>query len=147
MIEMKNITKSFGTNVVLKNVSIAICGGEICALIGENGAGKSTLMNILGGIHHLDSGQIFIDGNKVNFTMPAQSLGAGIAFIHQELNLINDLPIYENMFIGREPTDQYGRLDLRKMVVETAAIFKRMNIDLDPKTMVRDLDTSYKQIV
>ena len=147
MIEMKNITKSFGTNLVLKNVSIALKGGEICALIGENGAGKSTLMNILGGVHQMDSGEIFIDGQRVNFNTPAQSLGAGIAFIHQELNLINDLPIFENMFIGRELKDKWGRLDLKGMYKATEEIFARMNIQIDPGTMVRDLDASYKQIV
>ena len=123
MIEMKNITKSFGTNVVLKNVSIAVRGGEICALIGENGAGKSTLMNILGGVHQMDSGAIFIDGQRVRFDTPAQSLRAGIAFIHQELNLINDLPIFENMFIGRELKDRWGRLDLKGMYKATEEIF------------------------
>lgn len=147
MIEMKNITKSFGTNQVLKDVSITIHDGEICALIGENGAGKSTLMNILGGVHQMDSGAIFLDGQRVHFANPAQSLGAGIAFIHQELNLINDLPIYENMFIGRELKGRWGRLDLAAMEQATQDIFDRMDIDIDPKTMVRDLDASYKQIV
>ncbi|HBN95257.1 MAG TPA: ABC transporter [Firmicutes bacterium] len=147
MIEMKSITKSFGTNVVLKDVSITIKGGEICALIGENGAGKSTLMNILGGVHQMDSGEIFIDSQRVRFDTPAQSLGAGIAFIHQELNLINDLPIFENMFVGRELKDKRGRLDLTSMFKATEDIFERMDIKLDPGTMVRDLDASYKQIV
>lgn len=147
MIEMKNITKSFGTNKVLRDVSITINNGEICALIGENGAGKSTLMNILGGVHQMDSGRILIDGQEVKFATPAQSLGAGIAFIHQELNLINDLPISENMFLGRELKGKRGRLDLEGMVKKTEDIFRRMNIQLDPNTMVRDLDASYKQIV
>ena len=147
MISMKNITKSFGSNKVLKDVSITINDGEICALIGENGAGKSTLMNILGGVHKMDSGAIFIDGEKVEFTNPADSLQSGIAFIHQELNLINDLPIFENMFLGRELKDKRGRLDLEQMIKETEDIFQEMNINLDPRTMVRDLDASYKQIV
>lgn len=147
MIEMKNINKSFGTNKVLKDVSITIRNGEICALIGENGAGKSTLMNILGGVYRMDSGEILIDGQPVHFTTPAQSLNAGIAFIHQELNLINDLPIFENMFLGRELKGKRGRLDLEGMLQATEDIFARMNIQLDPKTMVRDLDASYKQIV
>jgi ribose ABC transporter ATP-binding protein len=101
-IEMKDIRKSFGSNEVLKGVSFTLNNGEICALIGENGAGKSTLMNILGGVLKMDSGAIYLDGKKVEFNTPAESMEAGIAFIHQELNLINDLPIYENMFIGRE---------------------------------------------
>lgn len=146
-IEISNITKSFGSNKVLKDISLKINGGEICALIGENGAGKSTLMNILGGVYKMDSGAIYLDGNKVEFNTPADSLDAGIAFIHQELNLINDLPIYENMFLGREIKNKKGGLDLERMIFETEEVFKQINVDLDPKTMVRDLDSSYKQIV
>jgi ribose transport system ATP-binding protein len=147
LIEMKNITKSFGSNMVLKDISLSIRGGEICALIGENGAGKSTLMNILGGVYKMDSGTISINGKKTEFANPAESLGAGIAFVHQELNLINDLPIFENMFLGRERKNKMGVLDLDAMIAETEEVFRQMNIDLNPKTMVRDLDASYKQIV
>src|SRR5699024_5790785 len=102
IIEMKDIRKSFGANDVLKGVSCKVAGGDVCGLLGENGAGKSTLMNILGGVHQMDAGTIEIDGKEVKFDAPIDSLDAGIAFIHQELNLINDLPIYENLFIGRE---------------------------------------------
>lgn len=144
---MQNIHKSFGDNEVLKDVSLHIEGGEILALIGENGAGKSTLMNILGGVLQRDKGRILINGNEVHFDTPLQSLESGIAFIHQELNLINDLPIYENMFLGRELKNRYGFLDLERMISETTEVFRKMKITLDPRTMVRDLDASYKQIV
>lgn len=144
---MKNIKKSFGSNDVLKEISFTLKGGEICALLGENGAGKSTLMNILGGVHQMDSGSILVDGKPVNFSTPGQSQEAGIAFIHQELNLINDLPIYENMFLGRELKMKRGSLDLERMYQQTEEMFKRMNVDLDPGTMVGNLDASYKQIV
>lgn len=146
-IEMKNIYKAFGAIEAVRDVSFSVEGGEVCALIGENGAGKSTLMNILGGVLPADRGEILIDGQQVNFQKPADSLNAGIAFIHQELNLINDLPIYENMFIGRELKKKGRILDLEKMIARTQEVFDQMEIDLDPKTMVRDLDTSYKQIV
>src|SRR5690554_7948974 len=98
-VEMRAFCKAFGANVVLKNVDFSLRGGEICALLGVNGAGKSTLMNILGGVLRADRGQILTDGKPVVFQNPAESLGAGIAFIHQELNLINYLPVYENRFI------------------------------------------------
>jgi ribose transport system ATP-binding protein len=146
-VEMKNIRKSFGSNDVLKDVNISIKGGEICALLGENGAGKSTLMNILGGVFDADSGEIVVDGRSVSFQNPKDSLDAGIAFIHQELNLINDLPIYENIFLGRELKTKRGSLDLKEMYKQTKEIFQKMNVDLDPGKMVRDLDASYKQIV
>ena len=143
---MEKICKSFGANRVLNEVDFRLEAGEICALLGENGAGKSTLMNILGGVLPADSGTILIDGKSVSFSSPVESLDAGIGFIHQELNLINDLTIYENMFITHLPK-KGAFLDARYMQRKTAELFERMNIDLDPCTMVRDLDASYKQIV
>ncbi len=131
----------------MRDVSLELRGGEICALLGENGAGKSTLMNILGGVYFMDEGTILLDGNPVKFSAPRQSQEAGIAFIHQELNLINDLTIYENMFLGREIKNKWGWLDHETMIQETEKVFRKMNVQLDPRTMVRDLDASYKQIV
>lgn len=144
---MKGIVKSFGANDVLKSVDFHLSGGEICALLGENGAGKSTLMNILGGVLSADKGSIEIDGKAVTFANPAQSLGAGIAFIHQELNLINDLPVYENMFIGREIKKKSGFLDHGAMYRKTQELFERMGLEIDPGALVSSLDASYKQIV
>ena len=146
-LEMRNIYKSFGANDVLKDITFRLASGEICALLGENGAGKSTLMNILGGVLPADSGAVTLDGKEVKFRSPAESLSAGIAFIHQELNLVNDLAIYENMFIGRELKKKGGLLDAKTMCKRCSEIFERMGVDIDPRTMVRDLDASYKQIV
>ena len=146
-LSMKGIVKSFGANDVLKSVDFHLNEGEICALLGENGAGKSTLMNILGGVLPADKGTIELDGKSVIFTTPAQSLNAGIAFIHQELNLINDLPVYENMFIGREIKKKSGFLDHAAMYSKTKELFEKMEIDVDPGAMVSTLDASFKQIV
>jgi len=145
-LSMEKIYKSFGANNVLTDVEFKLGTGEICALLGENGAGKSTLMNILGGVLPADSGRIIIDGEEKKFSNPVDSLDAGIGFIHQELNLINDLSIYENMFITHLPK-KGAFLDAKLMQQKTAELFERMNIQLDPTTMVRDLDASYKQIV
>jgi len=144
---MKGIVKSFGANDVLKAVDFHLGEGEICALLGENGAGKSTLMNILGGVLSADKGTIELDGKAVTFANPAQSLGAGIAFIHQELNLINDLPVYENMFIGRELKTKFGFVDHAAMYQKTKELFEKMELDIDPGAMVSSLDASFKQIV
>ncbi|MBP3655269.1 MAG: sugar ABC transporter ATP-binding protein [Clostridia bacterium] len=144
---MKGIVKSFGANDVLRSVDFHLNEGEICALLGENGAGKSTLMNILGGVLPADQGAILLDGREVKFASPAQSLREGIAFIHQELNLINDLPVYENMFIGRELKKKSGFLDHEAMYRQTEELFRRMEIDIDPRAMVSTLDASFKQIV
>lgn len=145
-LSMEKINKSFGANRVLLDVDFTLHTGEICALLGENGAGKSTLMNILGGVLPADSGSILIDGAPVHFATPVESLDAGIGFIHQELNLINDLTIYENMFITHLPHKGL-LLDAEQMKRKTRELFEKMNLDLDPSTMVRDLDASYKQIV
>ena len=127
---MKGIYKSFGANDVLRDVSFTLNGGEICALLGENGAGKSTLMNILGGVHHADQGQILLDGKRVAFQTPADSLKHGIAFIHQELNLVNDLAIYENMFIGHELRKKNRFLDSAAMIAKTneVDVYKRQPV-------------------
>ena len=146
-LSMRGIYKSFGANDVLKSVDFHLNEGEICALLGENGAGKSTLMNILGGVLQPDQGTIALDGAPVQFHTPSQSLDAGIAFIHQELNLINDLPVYENMFIGREIKKKSGLLDHKAMIARTRELFKSMSLDIDPLAMVSALDASYKQIV
>ena len=146
-LSMRGIVKSFGANDVLKSVDFHLNEGEVCALLGENGAGKSTLMNILGGVLSADAGVIELDGKPVSFQNPSQSLHAGIAFIHQELNLINDLPVYENMFIGRELKKRSGLLDHKAMLAQTQALFDRMGLTINPKAMVSSLDASYKQIV
>ena len=146
-LKMKGIVKSFGANDVLKKVDFTLNEGEICALLGENGAGKSTLMNILGGVLPADQGEILLDGKAVAFLSPAQSLNAGIAFIHQELNLINDLPVYENMFIGRELKKKSGFLDHAAMYRKTKELFEKMGLEINPGAMVSSLDASFKQIV
>ena len=145
-LSMNNIYKSFGANRVLHGVDFTLKGGEICALLGENGAGKSTLMNILGGVLPADEGSIHLVGKAVHFATPVDSLNAGIGFIHQELNLINDLTIYENLFLTYLPRKGLF-LDVDAMRAKTKELFQRMTLDLDPDTMVRDLDASYKQIV
>lgn len=145
-LRMVDICKSFGTNEVLKKVNFSVNGGEIIALLGENGAGKSTMMNILGGVLAPNSGEILLDGKKVSFSSTVESLDAGIGFIHQELNLINDLTIYENMFLTHFEKNKMF-LNAKTMRQKTQELFDQMGIKLDPNTMVRDLDASYKQIV
>ena len=144
---MQDMVKSFGANNLLKGITFELRGGEILALLGENGAGKSTLMNILGGVVLADKGKITVDSEERNFLKPLDSLSAGIAFIHQELNLVEDLKVYENIFINNELKRKSGFLDISLMCEKCREIFKRMDVKIDPKSMVRDLDASYKQMV
>ena len=145
-LSMLGIVKSFGANNVLKGVDFSVGNGEIRALIGENGAGKSTLMNILGGVLQPDKGELRIDGKTVVFGVPRDSMDAGIAFIHQELNLVNDLNIYENLFLGRE-LRKGVKLDKKTMIARAAEVLKKLNVDLDPCEPLANLDASYKQII
>lgn len=146
-IEMRSIRKSFNGVPVLKDVNFSLKRGEIHALMGENGAGKSTLMNVLGGVIQPDGGEIFVEGRNVTIPNPRVSQALGIGFIHQELNLVNDLKIYENMFLGSELTNRFGLVDEKAMCERAAATLERLGVALDPRTYVSDLDASMKQIV
>ncbi len=146
-ISMQGICKAFDANMVLHDAGFSVADGEIRALIGENGAGKTTLMNILGGVLHADKGTIQVNGKPVQFHTPKESLDAGISFIHQELNLVNDLMVYENLFIGREIKRRSGLLDALEMRRQAQAVLESVGIELNPCANVRDLDASYKQVV
>jgi len=147
LMTMNNIEKSFNGNSVLKNVSIQIEKGEIHALLGENGAGKSTLMNILGGVHQPDHGSIQINGIDRKMINPRISQEHGISFIHQELNVVSDLRVYENMFLGSELRNKIGFLKVEEMCSKTSEILAKLGVDINPKEYVRNLDTSYKQLI
>ena len=146
-LQMTNIVKSYSGVTVLSNVDFSVRQGEIHALLGENGAGKTTLMNILGGVTPMDSGKIVLFGKELKLHSPADSQAEGVAFIHQELNVVNDLMVYENMFLGYELRNRAGMLDVREMCRQTEEVFARMNVKINPRAMMSTLETSYKQIV
>ncbi|HWR43786.1 sugar ABC transporter ATP-binding protein [Sporomusa sp.] len=146
-LQMVNIKKSFSGVSALKAVNFSLKKGEIHALIGENGAGKSTLMNIVGGVLAMDEGSIYLEDNQVQIPNPHVSKSLGISFIHQELNLVGDLRVYENMFLGAELTNRVGLVKTKDMCDKTSEILKILGVDLDPKAYVRDIEPSYKQIV
>jgi ribose transport system ATP-binding protein len=147
VLRMTDICKSYSGVQVLKNVNVEFTRGEIHALLGENGAGKTTLMNILGAVIDFDKGTIEVNGKVVHIHNPGNSQALGIAFIHQELNVVNDLMVYENMFLGYELKDKFGRLDAKEMVKKTEEVFAHMHVQIDPRAMVRNLEASYKQII
>ena len=113
-IEMRGIDKSFGGNAVLKNAGFLLDDGEVHALMGENGAGKSTLMKILTGVYTKDAGQVIVDGKEVCYNNPQEAEKAGIVFIHQELNVLFDLTVEENMFLGKEIKKAFGICDRKQ---------------------------------
>lgn len=147
-IKMTNIVKSFdGAAPVLRNVSLEVRKGEIHALLGENGAGKSTLMNILGGVIPMNSGQIELFGEPVTFNSTRDSQAKGVAFIHQELNVVNDIPVYENMFLGYEIMKSPILINKAEMIRRSQEIFDEMGVDLNPIDIVSNLSVSSKQIL
>lgn len=133
LLSMENIYKSFNDVPVLKNVSVDVEQGEIHALLGENGAGKSTLMNILGGVHQPEEGDIVLNGNTVKMANPRVSQSHGISFIHQELNVVSDLRVYENMYLGTELRNAFGFLKVEEMCDETRKILAELGFDVNPK--------------
>ncbi|GAA0484984.1 ribose ABC transporter ATP-binding protein RbsA [Salinibacillus aidingensis] len=147
ILEMNGIKKSFNQVEVLHGIDFSLYKGEIHALLGENGAGKSTLMNILGGIHQPDEGQIYLNGQPMTMDSPRTSQEQGIRFIHQELNVVTDLTVYENLFLGSELRNKWGLLDVKEMCRQTNDVLGKLGIYVHPKTYVRDLETSYKQMI
>ena len=147
LLEMRGISKSFSGVQVLKDVSLTVEKGEVHALLGENGAGKSTLMNILTGIYTRDSGTVVFDGQELKDTTVRDSEKAGIAFVHQELNLFNDLTVYENIFLGKEYVNRLGKVEKQRMIREAEELFAQLGVNVDPRVKVQELSTSQKQLL
>ncbi len=147
LLQMKNISMNFDSVQALNNVDFSLEKGEIHGLLGENGAGKSTLMNILGGVLTPSNGEILLDDGKLADLDEKKATKLGIRFIHQELNLVNDLTVQENLFLGEEITSKLGILNRREMIDLSRGVLEKIKIDINPRTMVSDLDTSLKQLV
>lgn len=146
-LEMQSITKEFGPVTALSDVSFSIGQGEIHGLLGENGAGKTTLMNILSGNFPPTSGKIVIDGKEITGMTPQRSMEMKIRFIHQELNLCNDLKVYENMYLREEIANKAGFIDNKTEIKRAQEVLDSMNVHIDAAAMVSDLETSKKQLV
>ncbi len=147
LLSMKGICKSFSGVQVLNNVSLDVEKGEVHALLGENGAGKSTLMNVLTGVYPKDSGTVTFDGKTYDSMTIRQSEDIGIAFVHQELNLFNDLKVYENIFLTKEYTTKLGTVKKKQMKEEARRLFDELGVDINPDELVANLKTSQKQLL
>ena len=147
ILKLDNICKSFPGVKALYNAGLSVYPGKVMALMGENGAGKSTLMKILTGIYSKDSGSIHYQGQEVTFKNPKMSQLAGISIIHQELNIIPNLTIAENIFLGREFTNKFGGIDWKKMTTESEKLLKRLKIKHSPTTPVEQLSLGELQMI
>ena len=146
IVSMNNISKSFPGVKALDHVKFELRSGEVMALLGENGAGKSTLMKILSGVYTRDEGTMEIFGKSYENLTPKQAQAAGVAIIHQELNMCRHLTVTENMFLGREIKGGIS-LNNSKMQKEAKKILDDLHIDISPDQVVGDLPVSKQQMV
>lgn len=146
-LELRGITKRFGTLVANDQINITVQSGEIHSLLGENGAGKSTLMNVLYGLYQADEGQILLDDKPQNFKGPGDAMAAGIGMVHQHFMLIPVFTVAENVVLGNEPTKKLGVLDLETARKKVHEISQRFGFDVDPDAVVEDLPVGVQQRV
>ena len=146
-IEMKGIDKSFGSNQVLKDAGFVLTDGEVHALMGENGAGKSTLMKILTGVYTKDAGTIYVDGREVNYKNLQEAEKAGIVFIHQELNVLYDLTVEENLFIGKEIKGKFGFCNQKAMRKKAEEALGRLGVHISPAEVMSNLSVGQQQMI
>lgn len=146
-IEMRGIDKSFGSNQVLKQAGFTLESGEVHALMGENGAGKSTLMKILTGVYTKDAGTVLVDGTEVNYKNPQEAEKAGIIFIYQELNVMFDLTVEENLFMGKEIHGKFGICDKKAMQKKAQVALNTLGVNISPKTVMSELSVGQQQMV
>jgi len=147
LLEMRGISKGFPGVKALDNVSLTIGRGEVVAICGENGAGKSTLMKILGGVHQPDAGEILIDGQPVKINGVNNSIRLGIAFIHQELNVLGNLDVAANVFLGREPKNALGLIDRKKIHATTSPFIRQLGLEVSTRTRLDNLSIAQQQMV
>lgn len=146
-IEMRGIDKLFGSNQVLKQAGFTLESGEVHALMGENGAGKSTLMKILTGVYTKDAGTVLVDGKEVNYKNPQEAEKAGIVFIYQELNVMFDLTVEENLFMGKEIHGRFGICDKKAMQKKAQEALNILGVNISPKTVMAELSVGQQQMV
>ncbi len=146
-LELRGITKRFGSLVANDHIDLEVSSGEILCLLGENGAGKSTLMNVLYGLYTADEGEVLLDDEVQHFSGPGDAMAAGIGMVHQHFMLIPVFTVAENVILGHEQTLPGGRLDLEAARAKVREISARFGFDIDPDAVVEDLPVGVQQRV
>ena len=146
-LELREVSKAFGSVVALRSGTLRVRPGTIHALVGENGAGKSTLIKIAAGVHRRDGGEMLLAGESVDFGSTAESKAAGIAVIYQEPTLFPDLSVTENIFMGRQILGSGRRIDRHAMYAEAERLFTGLGVDLDPRRPALGLSIADQQII
>ena len=143
-IELRGITKRFGSVVANSNVNLTVCNGEILALLGENGSGKTTLMNMISGIYHPDEGHIIIGGEAVSINSPHDAFNYKIGMIHQHFKLVDLFTAAENIVLG---LDENGKFDIKTVSKKVSEISEKYGFDIDPDKKIYEMSVSEKQTV
>jgi general nucleoside transport system ATP-binding protein len=146
-LELKGITKRFGSLVANDRIDLAVAPGQVHALLGENGAGKTTLMNVLYGLLQPDEGEILLDGKAVRFHSPRDAIAAGIGMVHQHFMLVPVFTVAENVTLGIEETNRSGLLSRRKARRDVGELSRRYGLEIDPDALVEDLPVGIQQRV
>ncbi|TFC18391.1 sugar ABC transporter ATP-binding protein [Cryobacterium glucosi] len=146
-LELRGVAKAFGSVVALTSADLTVHMNSIHALVGENGAGKSTLVKIVAGLYQRDAGDFLLRGESVDFRSTAEAKAAGIAVIYQEPTLFPDLSVTENIFMGRQPTQRFGRIDRKAMRAEAEELFTRLAVRIDPDRPAEGLSIADQQII
>src|SRR5260221_14391485 len=148
LLEVRRISKRFPGVIALDGVSLQVGRGEVVAVCGENGAGKSTLMKILGGVQQPDGGEILVDGQPVKISNVNDAMKLGIAFIHQELNVLDNLDVAANVFLGREPLiGPFRLINSKKIHADTEPYLKRLGLNISSRTRLDKLSIAQQQMV
>lgn len=146
-LELRGITKRFGSLVANDSIDFSVANGEIHAILGENGAGKSTLMNIVYGLLDPDEGSISVDGKVIDIKSPTDALNAGIGMVHQHFMLIPVFTVAENIVLGHEQTKRFGTLDLETARKQIKQVSEEFNFDINPDALIEDLPVGSQQRV
>src|SRR3954469_3024303 len=147
LLELKNVSKSFGGVSALRDVDFTVAQGEIHGVVGENGAGKSTMMKIIAGMQNDFQGQILLDGRELRFRNPHDSLAVGIGMVHQELSVAPDLTVAENVFLGKQLTKAGGVIDWAGMAKAARRQIGSLGLDIDPRTRMGALPVGIQQLI
>src|SRR5205085_6992552 len=149
VLQLSGICKRFPGVVALDDVNFSLGRGEVVALIGENGAGKSTLMKVLGGVHPPDAGEVRVDGQVVSIRSVNDATALGIGFVHQELNVLDNLDVAANLFLGREPLwgGPLRLIDRGRMAADSERHLRRLGLNVWPHTPLRELSLAQQQMV